>query len=358
MEAELHKAYYDLKNSHVAYTSTAKLIERFKGKYAARNIREWAKNQENISLHKPARKRFARNFMLCHGPFSWLYADLADFSALKTQNDGMVFALCVIDCLTKKSFVEMLKTKNSTEVAQKLEIIIKKINAPIKYIATDFGNEFLGACKQLYKKYNINHVILKSSIYKAAPVERYIQTFRAIIYRYLTEKNTHKYIDVLQNIVSNINSHIHRSIKMTPNQAVSSKHFQKIAFLNMFSKKLNQKWHTPKYKVGDIVRISYHKSLFTKAAAQTFSTEIFRISKVYEKRIPMYQLETFDKKLPLEGLFYEKELTTGQESEFYKIESIIKTKLIRGRKFALVRYKGYNKDSDAWVPYEDIKDLV
>lgn len=145
---------------------------------------------------------------------------------------------------------------------------------------------------------------------------------------------------------------------MTPTEASSNLHMQKIAFLNMFSSKLNEKWQTPKYKVKDIVRISHVKSVFSKAAEQTFSTELFRIRKVISRRIPMYELETLDRGLPLEGLFYGKELTPGEENEFYKIERILKTKLIRGKKFALVRYLGYNKDSDAWVPYSEVKNLV
>jgi hypothetical protein len=181
MDADLRKAYYDLRGSSVAYTSTSKLVEKFKGKYDARKIREWAKNEENISLHKPARKRFKRNFMLCHGPFSWVYIDLADFSALKNANDNFVYGLCAIDCLTKFAYVEMLKTKKSAEVAEKLETIIKKVGVPIKYLASDSGSEFYGSCKTLYTKYDIKHVILKSSIFKAAPVERFIQTLRSTL---------------------------------------------------------------------------------------------------------------------------------------------------------------------------------
>lgn len=357
MEDELKKAYYDI-NSPIAYTSTSKLIQRFKGKYSSKNIREWVKGQENIGIHKPARKTFHRNFILCHGPYSWVYADLADFSALKSANDNFIYALCVVDCLTKYSYVEMLKSKKSLEVANKLEIIIKKIKSKISYLATDQGNEFVGQCNQIYEKYNIKHVVLKLSVFKAAPVERYIRTLRSQIFPYLSEKNTYKYIDVIQQFVKNINSQYHRSIKMTPTEASSNLHTQKIAFLNMFSNKLNEKWHTPKYKVKDIVRISHVKSIFSKSAEQTFSTELFKIRKVSPRRVPMYELETLDKGLALEGLFYEKELTPAEESEFYKIESILKTKLIKGKKFALVRYLGYNKDSDAWVPFSQVKNLV
>ena len=64
-----------------------------------------------------------------------------------------------------------------------------------------------------------------------------------------------------------------------------------------------------KFTVGEHVRISKEKMKFAKRGEQNFSTEIFRITEVIEKRLrPVYELEDLNK-TPIEGQFYVEELT-------------------------------------------------
>jgi len=58
-----------------------------------------------------------------------------------------------------------------------------------------------------------------------------------------------------------------------------------------------------KFSVGQYVRISKEKMKFAKGGEQTFSTEIFRITKVIEREPrPVYELEDLNK-TPIEGQF-------------------------------------------------------
>ena len=58
------------------------------------------------------------------------------------------------------------------------------------------------------------------------------------------------------------------------------------------------------FNVGQHVRISKEKMKFAKGGEQTFSREIFRITKVIERRPrPVYELEDLNK-TPIEGQFY------------------------------------------------------
>jgi len=60
---------------------------------------------------------------------------------------------------------------------------------------------------------------------------------------------------------------------------------------------------TVKFSVGQHVRISKEKMKFAKGGEQTFSTEIFRITKVIERRPrPVYELEDLNKS-PIQGQF-------------------------------------------------------
>ena len=64
-----------------------------------------------------------------------------------------------------------------------------------------------------------------------------------------------------------------------------------------------------KFRVGQHVRISKQKMKVAKSAEQNFSTEIFRIAKVIERRPrALYELEDLNG-TPIEGQFYLEELT-------------------------------------------------
>jgi len=357
MDEDLKEAYYNLKESNIAYTSVKKLVQAFKSKYDAKKIVSWAKNQENLNLHKPMRKKFERNFMLCHYPFQFISIDLADLSLFKDTNDNFRYVISCVDCFSKLGFVEFLKSKKSEEVSIKLENIIKKIDAPIDYCISDGGLEFAGQCKKIYTKYNIKHIIMLNET-KAAQAEIFIRTWKRVLFRYMTENGTNKYIDVLPTIVENYNKTTHSVTKFSPNELRSNLAIQKKGFINMFSKKLVKKFRAPTYRVGQLIRISYQKSPFAKSYEQTFSNELFRIKKIYHKRIPVYQLETFDGKTIIDGLFYEQQITEGQERDFYKIEKVLRYKHIRKRKFALVKWVGWPDSYNEWLPYDQIKDII
>ena len=70
-----------------------------------------------------------------------------------------------------------------------------------------------------------------------------------------------------------------------------------------------------KFSVGQHVRISKEKMKFAKGGEQSFSTEIFRVTKVIERRPrPVYELEDLNK-TPIEGQCYAEELTPVRITE-------------------------------------------
>ena len=80
-----------------------------------------------------------------------------------------------------------------------------------------------------------------------------------------------------------------------------------------------------KFTVGQHVRISKEKMKFAKGGEQNFSTEIFCITKVIERRPrPVYELEDLNK-TPIEGQFYTEEHTPVRISKetTYKIDKIL-----------------------------------
>jgi len=88
---------------------------------------------------------------------------------------------------------------------------------------------------------------------------------------------------------------------------------------------------------------------FAKCGKQHFSTEVFRITKVKERRPrPLYELEDLNK-TPIEGQFFGEELTPVRipKQTTYKIDEILFKRVRRGIKEYLFRWRGYGKDFDS-----------
>jgi len=98
---------------------------------------------------------------------------------------------------------------------------------------------------------------------------------------------------------------------------------------------------------------------FAKGGEQNFSPEIFRITKVIERRPrPVYELDDLNK-TPIEGQFYGEEITPVRISNqtTYKIDKILDKRVRRGIKEYDVRWRGYNKDFDSWIKASSVKDI-
>ena len=90
---------------------------------------------------------------------------------------------------------------------------------------------------------------------KSVVAERFIRTLKTKIYKYMTSISKNMYIDKLDDIVNEYNHTYHRTIKMKSVDVRDNTYTD-------FSKKVNDK--DPKFKAGDHVRISKHKSIFAK----------------------------------------------------------------------------------------------
>ena len=78
----------------------------------------------------------------------------------------------------------------------------------------------------------------------------------------------------------------------------------------------------PKFKVGDNVRISKYKNIFTKGYTPNWSEEVFVVNKI-QNTVPWTYLINDLNGEEIKGSFYEKELQKTDQKEF-RIEKVIK----------------------------------
>jgi hypothetical protein len=104
------------------------------------------------------------------------------------------------------------------------------------------------------------------------------------------------------------------------------------------------------------VRISKKKMKFAKARGHNFSTEIFRIVKIIDRRPrAVYEIEDL-KGTQVDGQFYHEELTPVRITRrtTYKIYKRLDKTVRRGIREYLVLWRCYSREFDSWVPSSSV----
>ena len=264
-------------------------------------------------------------------------------TAFKDYNDGYRFLLLVIDIFSKYGYLIPLKNKKGETVAEALKIIFEK-RKPEK-LWTDKGTEFYNKnVKKLIELYSTENEE-KSSI-----VERWIRTIKEKMWKYFTDNNTYKYIDVLPDLVEDYNNTVHSSTKLTPKEA-SKKKNELTVWRNLYLDRFKINNLTPKFSVGDEVRITKKKKVFEKGYTTRWKEEIFTIKEIRNTNPITYKIEDL-KEEEIKGTFYEPELQKTKQ-QIYRIEKVIKKE--KGK--SLVKWKGYSDKFNSWVDNKELIDL-
>lgn len=312
-----------------------------------------AKKQIVEEIFKPARKHFKRRKTVILGFDDIWQSDLADLKAYSRDNRNHKFILFVIDCFSKYVWARALKSKTADEIEKNMASIFEEGRVP-KNLQTDAGKEFYNSkFKKLMQKYKINHYSTYS-VMKAAMAERVIRTIKTKLFKYFTLNATYNWIDVLAEIIREYNSTLHhttgkRPVDITEDNASfidayrkMSKNVKATTFNANKDRRIN-----PKFKKGDIVRISKMKCLFEKGYTPNWSTELFKITKVNKTDPTTYLIEDSNRQ-PIKGCFYEEELQKTNYPEIYLVEKVIRRK---GNKL-LVKWLGL--DSKEWISTNDV----
>jgi len=305
-------------------------------------------------LHKPARKFFPRRLVFLKGIDDLWQGDLIDLQAYSKDNNGFKYILVVIDCFSKYAWGCALKSKSGPDVGQAfINILENSCNRRPKNLQTDQGKEFYNIhFKKIMTKNNINHYSTFSNI-KACIVERFIRTFKQLLFKTFSLEGSYKWINIYKQILENYNKRKHRTIQMRPIDVKGSKQ-ESLLLQKVYRKHFTDGGKKPKFRVGDYVRISKYRNAFSKSYLPLWTTEIFRVDKVRKTMPVVYYLKDYDNK-NIEGCFYEPELQRVVYPNHYLIEKIIKR---RKNGDAFVKWLHLPDSHSSWVKLPTIKKQV
>ena len=348
---------YTSPGSPLAFSSPYRAYNYYNGQIPLKTIKNWMHGLDTYTLHKQARKPKPRNPTYAYYKRYQFQIDLIELGQLSVANDGYRYLLTVIDIFTRFAFVEPLKNKTAPVFLEGFKAIMERAKQFPQKILADRGSEIKNKLFKEYCRQN-DVILLHSDNFVHAPfVERFNRTLKNLMYRYMTAKETDRFIDVLQLLVDTYNSRRHRMIGMSPAEAerVENAPLIRQRQEKRYAKRRRQ---PPRFKEGQTVRVSKMKGQFDKGFDDQFLEEIYKIKRVYTRLpIPTYELETLDGDETIEGNFYGNELTLAEAPEIFKIEKILRKQKDKrsGKKLVLVKWKGYRNPS--WIPEEDVMDL-
>lgn len=296
-------------------------------------------------LHKPSRKRFPRRRTIVKGLDDLWQADLADMSAHAKSNKNHKYILIVVDCFSKYLWTRALKTKTGKDVRIALSSIFSEDKRIPKNFQTDAGKEFYNVeLKKLLDKHNVNHYSTFTTM-KAAMAERVIRTLKEKLQKTFLYRGNQVWINILQDVTKHYNNTKHRTIGLAPSK-VNRENVDRV--LNSAYTQLKIAG-VGKFIVGQVVRISKHKSLFEKGYTANWSMELFKIRKVQMTNPPTYLLNDMENN-PILGAFYEHELQATNFKDVYLIERILK----RSKNKAYVKWLGFPSSHNSWINKNDV----
>lgn len=153
-----------------------------------------------------------------------------------------------------------------------LQQIIKQDGRQPLRIQSDQGKEFTN--KEFLNAFkSIHFFTTRNEETKASIVERFQRTLKTRMWRYFTRHKTRRYVNILPDLVYAYNHSYHRSIKRAPAEVNASNDLE--VWKTLYKKKTSLK--SPKFKKGDLVRISKAKRTFEKGYLPNWTRELFTI---------------------------------------------------------------------------------
>ena len=326
-----------------------------------KNVKDWLSGKLEYSLYKDARKTWNRNRIFVSQIDEQWECDLLDVNYDSRKNKGIRYLLVIIDVFSKYLFVKPLKNKKADFLVKAFEEVFKESGRIPKKIRTDRGLEFEN--RKFRKMCDDNNIIFFTSTnqtIKCSVVERVNRTLRSRIER-AKFHNKGVYYNILQDIVDSYNRSMHRTIGMPPSSV--SKSDEPVIFEKMYDAKnmlelFSRKQNKIKFKPGDDVRQKYDLKPLEKSYLQKWTDIVYKVDKVINKLFKPQYIVSLDGS-QFERRFYPEELQKVKidNNSLYLVEKVLGHRTRNNRSEVLVKWRGYPKKYNEWIPKDQIQSL-
>ena len=289
-------------------------------------------------VRKPALVNFPRRSVHTVRVNQFWAADLVEMEHVKNHNNNIKYLLNIIDLFSRFAWSFPLKSKTAKEVYEKFN----SMTVYPEHLWVDQGSEFYNKyMNEWCEEHDVNMYSTHSGL-KSVFIERFNRTMKEAFQQHFLEHLTGKYLQYLPVFMNDYNHTIHSATKQTPYDVFNGIKKSKEVVSN-------NPVETEKFKIGDYVRISKVKRTFEPGYTERFTHEVFQVAGVDGSDTPvMYELKDMAGE-PIEGKFYEPELSKTSIPDFKVIDSVVKRKKEDNVDMVLVRYKGLPEKFDEWL---------
>ncbi len=349
----------------IAFSAPNTVYRFFKKRVPIDVIKSALEHTDVYSLHREYKRPKTYNPYYTVQRRKQFQADLIDIAALRRSNRGVNYILIIIDLFSRRVWAHPLKRKTAVETRDALSSwiqLMKNEGSDPTVFTTDAGKEFVN--REVKHLMRTNHIklIQTMNINKAAVCERANKSIQILIYKYLTDKGTTTYIDVLPQIITTYNKRRHRTLNYhSPNFADNPRNEVKIRSIHMARYgKINEKRPKHlKFSIGDTVRVKTEgkaPSTVRRAYLQQFKGELFKIERVNRRMpVPMYILKSMNDLEEIKGGFYANEITRVR-GEAFKIEKILRRRGRGRNREYYVKWHYFDNRWNCWIKASDIED--
>lgn len=355
MENTLRDVYYDL-DSPACFAGAEAVFREAKRRDAnitRKDVQAFLIKQRTYGLYRPVTRKFKRLRTVPSGLNSDWQADLAMMNELQAENDGYLYFITCIDVLSRRMYAQPIRDKRPETIIAGMKAIFRRAGTrPIK-LCTDSGGEFTSAqFRNFLQEEDVVHLkAVTHETLHATMAERANRTIKDRLYKYFSENNTVRWVNVIQRVVDAINRSVCRTTGMRPIDVNydNANDLKLRLYGHHYDRETNRK---PRFKEGDNVRLLKLKTMFRKGLSN-YTDQIFKIAQVISDREQIvYRVKDYFNR-PVKGYFYERELVAAPDfrETTHRVERVIRWRRKRngnGRE-ALVEWRGHGPEFNSWV---------
>ena len=213
-ESEYRKLYgiYTSPSHPTAFGSVNNLVKA--SGLSRAKVLDYLQSSPTYIKFRATKRNFRRLPVISLGIDQIWSLDVSYMEKLAKLNNGNKYLLLAVDTVSRKVRVEPMKNKTRANAKKAFErmSIFKTLQLPIN-LWVDQGKEFKGEFLKFCPHNDIEVYSMLSEL-KSGMADRYIRTFKTILYKFFEEHGTFKYIHLLPKFNSLVNGRYNRAIGM------------------------------------------------------------------------------------------------------------------------------------------------